>query len=269
MPEYEQYTPTEDMFVDSSEKILKLSDELAEEIILENINDQLTSELEPLVTRINYIKLFREKYDKIKDSENYDENEVKNIVARIAESLAIGLHSKYGVELGTDLDFSTPLEYLYDLETLYEFLFIRHFENLVDYFKNELNINKKRYIETYTNLMDNETNSQDLFVAQSRKKFKNKQDVIIIHFINNIIQDIIDMTKSAYDMFSEICQLDIYEEYNNRMNELIINYGNKLVLNHDSETARLYLLPLKNPEVYSELRNSILISYLEGCELND
>ena len=57
MPEYEQYTPTEDMFVDSSEKILKLSDELAEEIILENINDQLTSELEPLVTRINYIKL--------------------------------------------------------------------------------------------------------------------------------------------------------------------------------------------------------------------
>ena len=46
-------------------KILALSDRLAEEIILENVREQLNTELDTLNTRINYVSLFREKYAEI------------------------------------------------------------------------------------------------------------------------------------------------------------------------------------------------------------
>jgi hypothetical protein len=117
--------------------------------------------------------------------------------------------------------------------------------------------------------MEEEKHSKDLFVVQSKKKFKNKDDVLIMHFLNEIIRDIKDSTNSAYDLFSAICGLDIFEEFNNRMSQLLINYGNKIVLNNDLESAKMYLRPLDNPLVFSEVRNAILISYLEGCELDE
>ena len=46
-------------------------------------------------------------------------------------------------------------------------------------------------------------------------------------------------------------------------------FGNKIVFNNDAESAKMYLRPLDNPSVFSEIRNTILISYLEGCELDD
>ena len=90
-----------------------------------------------------------------------------------------------------------------------------------------------------------------------------------MHFMNEIIQDIKDSIVSAFDLFKSICNIDIYEEYNHRMSELLFNYGNKIVINNDAEAAKLYLRPLENSLVFSEIRNNILISYLEGCELDD
>ena len=262
--------PDEEEFLDTSEKILTLSDKLAEEIILENIGEQLEEELDTLNTRINYVTLFREKYGSIsEDDPYYDFDYMKDALVRVAAVIGTGLYKRFGIELGDDLDFTSPDTYLEDMETLYEFLFIRQYENLVSYFNHKLMKNRAEYIKTYRELMNKEEHSKDLFVVQSRKKFKNNDDVIILHFINEIITDIMDSTTSAYDLFNCIANLDIYEEYNHRMSELIINYGNKLVLNNDAESAKLYLKPMKNPIVFSEIRNAILMEYLEGCELDD
>jgi len=54
-----------DEYYDVSEKILKLSDELAEDIVLTNIRDQLESKLNLFTDKMNYITLFREKYSYI------------------------------------------------------------------------------------------------------------------------------------------------------------------------------------------------------------
>ena len=262
--------PVEEVYIDTSEKILALSDRLAEEIILENITDQLEEDLDTLNLRINYVSLFKEKYEDITpDDECYDEGYMKESLGRVALCLGEGLKKRYGVELGEDLDFATPAQYLTDMETLYQFLFIRHYENLVDYFKYMLLKNKNRFIESYSTLMEEEEHSKDLFVVQSKKKFKNKDDVLIMHFLNEIMHDIISETTSTYDLFKTIANLDIYEEYNNRMSELLIDYGAKIVLNNDSHSAKLYLKPLEKASTFSEIRNAVLISYLEQCEVDD
>ena len=90
-----------------------------------------------------------------------------------------------------------------------------------------------------------------------------------MHFLNEIMHDIISETTSAYDLFKTIANLDIYEEYNNRMSELLIDYGAKIVLNNDIHSAKLYLKPLEKASTFSEIRNAVLISYLEQCEIDD
>ena len=260
--------PNEEEFLDTADRILRLTDELAEDIVLESIEEQLTGGIDTLITRINYVTLFREKYDNITPDDNfYDEEYLKQSLKKVGKVLNKGIKEKYGVELGEDVDDSTPLQYLEDMETLYEFLFIRHYENLVNYFRNKLSKHKTDFIRSYEKIMSEEEHSKDLFVIQSKKKFKNFEDVIIMHFMSEIITDIKDMTTSGYDLFQEITDLDLYEEYNNKMSELLINYGNKIVINDDELTAALYLKPLENKALFAELRNSLLLSYLEECEL--
>ena len=262
--------PVEETYYDTSEKILALSDQLAEEIVIESIGDQMSSELDVLNSKINYVSLFRMKYSSIsKDDSYYDEEYLKEALARVATVISEGMKNRYGIEFGIDLDYSTPAEFLYDMETVYEFLFIRHQDNLIDYFKHELHRRKAEFLKVYTELMETDEHSKDLFVIQSKKKFKNKDDVTILHFLNEILNDIKDSVNSAYDLFKDMASLDVYEEYNTRMDELLINYGNKIVLNNDAESAKLYFKPLTNPVVFSEIRNAILISYLEECELDD
>lgn len=260
--------PDEEEFFDTSEKILKLSGVLAEDIILENIGEQLSSQITLLDERINYVSIFKEKYSSVEpDDDYYDDEYLKEVLAKISTLIATGIKERYGVELGEDLEFVTPAQYFEDMETLYEFLFIRHSENLVDYLKCKLRKNRMNFISSYKNLMNEDTHSKDLFVIQSKKKFKNPDDVLIIHFLGEILKDIADSTTSAYDLFREIVDIDLFEEYNNKMSELLINYGNKIVINDDATAAKLYMQPLNDKSVFPEIRNAILMSYLEECEL--
>jgi hypothetical protein len=122
----------EQEYFDISEKILKLSDELAEDIILTNIKDQLENKLDLFTDKLNYVTLFREKYSYITPENTfYDKNYIRTALLKVTELVSKLLESKYGVKLGTDLDYVFPDEYLKDMETMYEFFFIRHFKNLV------------------------------------------------------------------------------------------------------------------------------------------
>jgi len=254
---------------DTSEKILKLNDALAEDIILDNINEQFSEDIDTNNPRINYVGLFKEKYSTINPSDDfYDEAYLKESLEKVAIAIGSNIKKRYGVELGEDLDYTAPLDYFTDMETLYEFLFIRNYQNIIDYINYKLRTNRASFIASYKDKMSEDAHAKDLFVIQSKKKFKNDDDVLILHFMNEIITDIKDSTFSAYDLFDTVTKLDLYEEYNNRMSELLINYGNKIVLNNDADSAKLYLKPLDNPAIFSEIRNSIVMSYLEECEVN-
>lgn len=262
--------PAEEEFYSTSDKILKLSDALAEEIVLENIREQLESEINVLTTRMNYVSLFKERYlDIDREDDYYDTEYLAEALESVNLLVSELLKKRYGVEIGNGIEFSDPVEFLTDMEALYEFLFIRNEENLINYILYKIKKDRVKIVDRYLTLLNDETHSKDLFVLQARKKFKNAEDVAIIHFLNEIIDDVRDNATSAYDLFNEIVKLDMYEEFNAHIDELLINYGNKIVFENDADSAKLYFKPLDNVDVYSSVKNAILIKYLEECEINE
>lgn len=259
---------TEDEFYDTSDKILKLSDELAEEIILENIDQQLNGSVDDHTDKINYVTLFKEKYNSIdSDMDCYDSDYMRECLDRVTDLVMGGLKKRYAVGLGEDLDYTTPETYLGDVETLYEFLFIRQYDNLIDYIDKTIDKKKNQFVSKYGNLIQSDEHANDLFVIQSRKKFKNESDIVILHFLNDIIDDICEETTSAYVLFDEITKFDAYEECNYKMAELILNYGSKLVIDDDATAGKLYIAPLLNLAERDSLRSRIWSDYVENCEL--
>lgn len=262
--------PEEEQYFSTADQILKLSDELSEEIVLENIKEQLNGKLDTTSRRINYVTLFREKYENIDTSSDvYNLEYMQDTLARVTDLVMEGINNKYSVRLGEDLDFRLPTEYLADVEVLYEFLFIRHFENLTTYFINNIRKNKDLFIERYSKLISEEPHNKDLFVIQAKRRFKNTDDVIIIHFMDDIMSDIVSMTESGYDLFRSIISSDLYEEFNNRMSEIMDNYGNGFVVDNDYSCANKYLTPLKDSVIHSELKNKLRLLFLEDCEIID
>lgn len=258
-------------YFDISDRILDLSDELSEEIILTNIRDQLTEKLDVFSDNINYISAFREKYTAItSQTAFYDKNYIRDALTRVSEEATSLLFKRYGIGLGNDLDFYFPDEYLQDLETIYEFFFLRQFDNLVSYFFFQLMNTKAGIIKRYQKVFnENEMHSKDIFFTEGRKKFKNSDDVIIIHFLNEIIEDIQSAIESAYMLFDTIISIEPYEEFNARTKELLENYGKGITFKGDRECYIMYMEPLKDPGIRSELRNNILMKYLRTCETED
>jgi len=262
---------SEESFSDVSEKISKLGDELAEQIVIKNIEEQLNNNEEDYSDRINYVTLFKNKYQGITPDDNcYDKDYMQRSLATVTTIVSDGLSKKYGVNLCNDLDFYFPDDYLEDTEALYEFFVIRNTENLVNYFEFELKRNRSDILTKYSKLIQTEEHSKDLFVIQAKKKFKNFDDVVILHFINEILDDMITEAKeSAYVLFDKIVNLDLFEEYNNKISQLLINYGSKIVFSDDQETAEKYLVTMKNQDSRNNIRNEVVSYYLETCEIED
>jgi hypothetical protein len=261
---------TENEYFDISDKILKLSDELAEDIILTNISDQLESKIDLFTDKINYMKLFRNKYSNINPENTfYDKNYIRSSLIKVTDLVNRLLNEKYGVKLGTDLDFYFPEDYLKDLEAMYEFFFIRHFENLVTYFNHQIEARREELIERFEQSIQEDVHSKDVFVLQAKKKFKNMDDIIIMHFINEIIDDVREYSPSAYVLFDTIINSDIEEEYNSMLAGMLENYGSQLVFSGDKESFNLYMSVLDDQEVRNELRNEIIMRYLEDVEIEE
>lgn len=261
----------EEQFLDVSDKIMKLNNELSEDIIIKNIEEQMNGEISPTAERINYIELFREKYSKLSPSNfSYDKEIALNSLEKISILARDGLKNNFEVELGTDLEETSPLNYLKQISALYEFFFVRNYQNLVDYFNLQIKKIDPRKMAEYENLLNgDEIHSNDIFVGQAKKKFKYTKDVAVIHFINEIINDIKDEADSGFVLFETIANLDVFEETNNEIANMLINYGNDIVLNHDMESARLYMKILDDQSIFNELRNDILLKYLETCVLDE
>lgn len=117
--------------------------------------------------------------------------------------------------------------------------------------------------------MQEETHSKDVFVINAKKKFVDSGDITIIHFMNEIIDDIAASSNSAYVLFDSIVNLDPYEEFNARAGELLLDYGKGISFDGDTLCYAKYMEPLKDSQIKTELRNSILMRYLEETKVEE
>lgn len=252
-----------------SDRIFELRDELSLDIISRNVVDKFN---EPKIYETtNYVTKFKETYNLLKESTWFDGDEsiINNAVQELTDLIILNLNDKFSVGVGQDIDDNLIIdldEFLDHIECLYNFFIVRRYTNIADYFKAKLIQNKFDILERYKMAMDDKTYS-DLFLSQDKKKYDDSANAIIVHYIGDIISDIRSEITSAYNFFKEIVNLDLYEEYNNRMNELLINYGAEFVIYNDQEAVEKYLSILDNDEVFVSLRNELLSKFLEDARL--
>ena len=253
---------------DIASRILSLSDNLSEEIVLTNINDHISGN-SPWPGRINYISSYREKVEDARtDPDNLDLSEfIREITERVIATVLDGLKKNYSVSIGRDLEESNDIyKYLEDIETLYEFFFVRNYENVKDILYKTLITKRQYFIDRYRELYNDQ--DEDLFITTQKKKFKNFDDVLICNFISDIIFDIMEMYESGYELFKAIVNLDLYEVFNNRMLDLLINYGEGIVFLSDAKASEKYFAILQDKDTFIEIRNEILLKYLENVEVD-
>lgn len=254
---------------DIASRILSLSDNLSEEIVLTNINDHISGN-SPWPGRINYISSYREKVEDARtDPDNLDLSEfIREITERVIATVLDGLKKNYSVSIGRDLEESNDIyKYLEDIETLYEFFFVRNYENVKDILYKTLITKRQYFIDRYRELYNDQ--DEDLFITTQKKKFKNFDDVLICNFISDIIFDIMEMYESGYELFKAIVNLDLYEVFNNRMLDLLINYGEGIVFLSDAKASEKYFAILQDKDTFIEIRNEILLKYLENVEVDE
>lgn len=254
---------------DIASRILSLSDSLSEEIVLTNINDHISGN-SPWPGRINYISSYREKVEDARtDPDNLDLSEfIREITERVIATVLNGLKKNYSVSIGRDLEESNDIyKYLEDIETLYEFFFVRNYENVKDILYKTLITKRQYFIDRYRELYNDQ--DEDLFITTQKKKFKNFDDVLICNFISDIIFDIMEMYESGYELFKAIVNLDLYEVFNNRMLDLLINYGEGIVFLSDAKASEKYFAILQDKDTFIEIRNEILLKYLENVEVDE
>lgn len=256
---------------DISDRIFELRDEVSLDIISRNVSEMFDSPKNYETT--NYITKFKEKYNILKESETFegDAEILNNSLQELTQLVLTNLNVKFHVGIGLDLDDDLVIdidEYLNNIETLYNFFIVRHYTNVKDYFKAKLMQNKLSFIEKYKMALDDKT-YDDLFLSQDKKKFNDVSDAVIIHFINDIIADIRSEVTSGFELFKEIVNLDLYEEYNNRMHEMIENYGNELLILDDHKAAAAYLALLDDNEISVTLRNDLLSIFLADIKLSE
>lgn len=254
---------------DIASRILSLSDSLSEEIVLTNINDHISGN-SPWPGRINYISSYREKVEDARtDPDNLDLSEfIREITERVIATVLDGLKKNYSVSIGRDLEESNDIyKYLEDIETLYEFFFVRNYENVKDILYKTLITKRQYFIDRYRELYNDQ--DEDLFIATQKKKFKNFDDVLICNFISDIIFDIMEMYESGYELFKAIVNIDLYEVFNNKMLDLLINYGEGIVFLSDAKASEKYFAILQDKDTFIEIRNEILLKYLENVEVDE
>lgn len=254
---------------DIASRILSLSDSLSEEIVLTNINDHISGN-SPWPGRINYISSYREKVEDARtDPDNLDLSEfIREITERVIATVLDGLKKNYSVSIGRDLEESNDIyKYLEDIETLYEFFFVRNYENVKDILYKTLITKRQYFIDRYRELYNDQ--DEDLFITTQKKKFKNFDDVLICNFISDIIFDIMEMYESGYELFKAIVNIDLYEVFNNRMLDLLINYGEGIVFLSDAKASEKYFAILQDKDTFIEIRNEILLKYLENVEVDE
>ena len=259
------------LLYDITDRIFELRDQLSLDIISKNIIENIDN---PVTYRtINYVTKFKENYNRIKE-ENLFSNDLEIIneyFAELSQLILTKLSLKFNVTIGNNINDDTVMDidsYIDKLETMYEFFVVRRYDNIRDYFKVQLLKNKINFVEKYKNVLEENNAHEDIFFNINKKKFSDPVASIIIYYVDDIVSDIQSNIVSAYDFFKDIISLDLFEEYNNRMNDMIINFGNDLMILNDTEAVNQYLSILNDKEIRITLENDILATILDDSTLS-
>ena len=249
------------------DRIQKISDALAEDIVISNTLEQIDNQEDTLGYKQNYIELFINKYANMWMSMDLldmdDKYVIRDITERLITTVLAKIEEKYGVTLDHDnIENSHYLdEMLKDLSAIYDFFVLRNVQNIVDLFLNELE--DETVLQPFVQLLSDEEYQKDLFIQSDLKKGLDPKIAAVTHFTHDIIDTLAtNDADSLYALINRIIKLDLYEETNLRMYELMADFGHRFqIVPHDSEAGQMYFNILYNDTVKAYVANQLITQY--------
>lgn len=255
-------------------RLFDLREQLSEELIVSNIIEAFEQK-DSIRPNMNYIKILIDNYNAIKSRDNKyecDNAYINDIVLKIANKFTELLRENFGVALSTDITMDNMInldKYLERLETLYEFFIVRRSENISDYLINKIFTDRDAVYERYKNKLTPKDQA-DLFYGINKKKYHSAGGAAFLQFLDDAIGDFISEVDDAYTLFNNIINLDIFEYYNNNMNDILNDFIDNLVyIDTSSEIIKKYFSIINNKESYAELRANIYLEYVRLTPIND
>ena len=249
------------------DRIEKISDALAEDIVISNTLEQIEHQDDVLGFKQNYIELFINKYANMWLSidllDGDDKLIIRDITERLITTVLEKIEEKYGVTLDVEnIENSHYLdETLKNLAAVYDFFVLRNVQNIIDLFLNELE--DETVLQPFVQLLSDEEYQKDLFIQSDLKKGLDPKIAAVTHFTHDIIDTLAtNDADSLYALINRIIKLDLYEETNLRMYELMSNFGSAFqIVPHDSEAGQMYFNILYNDTVKAYVANQIITQY--------
>ena len=225
------------------------SEEFLENEVLEQISNLFES------NKIDYLSSYISKYKYYK--KEYEENEdfVEGLKERKIDTVKFIIEvicEKFSIDIDVD-DYKTKIA-----KTLYKFFVIDYKENLITFFINYINSNKKAIVAEIKSLK----RGRDISNIVSKSKFANNNDALIINNINYILLDLItSMTEDdsnldlVIDADDDVTSLNLRDLLNNE----IIKFNG---------TFSMFVGPfIEKEDGYSEIVSEIVLRLSQDAKL--
>lgn len=225
----------------------------SEEFLESEVLDQISNLFEP--NKIDYLSSYISKYKYYK--KEYDENEdfVNGLKERKIDTVKFIIDvicEKFSIDIDVD-DYKTKIA-----KTLYKFFVLDYKENLITFFINYINTNKKAIVAEIKSLKK----GRDISNIVSKNKFANNNDALIINNINYILLDLItSMTEDDSNLDLVIDDDDDVTSLNLR--DLLNNETVKF-----NGTFNMFVGPfIDREDGYSEIVSEIVLRLSQDAKL--
>lgn len=240
----DEYEPAND-----SDLTMLLNDipyDLTKANIMKQVNDPLSTTVDYLDTFLERCNYLIEKYDGDSDAIN----DVKNLKLNMCRDILEVIDNKFGFDF--DIENMQDNELEESTDVVYRFLIIGFKKRITKYVYKFIKQNKKTFSDTYAD----QVLKKDVSTLSMKKRTKDKDAVVIIACLPNIVKDVLSMDCENEDFLEMVVSEDSYE------GEIIANmcYANKITGNFVSKYFSYILEENESmlEEVYIKVHSKLL-----------
>jgi hypothetical protein len=195
----------EEYDLSSSTDIDMLLIDLPLDLLKENLKSQIN---DPLSTDVNYIESV---IDKIREMQNaYGDiddarQNINTLIINFFSFIIEEIDNKYGLMMS--MDYNNVEETMETGIVLYYFLILRYRKNVTKFLYRFILKNKKKMVEEF----EGQYKKKDVTTISLKKKIKNKDDILIISSLPNIIKYIMNLDIEPLEFLKYASNDEYYE----------------------------------------------------------
>lgn len=213
----------------------------------------------PTETKVNYLETFNERCDYLLDEYSGDGeaiNEIKNLKNSMYIDMLKAMDDKFDFDFDLESFSSSELEE--GCDSIYRLLILGYTRVISKYIYKVIKDNRKSFSEQYAD----QISKKDVSTVSMKKKTKDKEAIIIISCLPNIINDVLELSCEAEDFIRTVTSEDSYE------GDVILNLIQTNKITGNFTEAYINYVVTANESIMEEIYVSVRSKLISKLNLN-